>query len=277
MNQVHVQSHHIMASRPSATGKRKDLSASEKVQVIEYKKENPSAGMRSIAKKFDCSKSQIQSILAKKDDILEHYGANKNAHCKRARLSQLKNVDEATYEWYQKARSKNIPVTGPMLQEKAKRANEELGDATFKVSNGWLDRFKKRYNITSKVISGEAGGVSEETVASWKERLPSILSGYSPENVLNMDETGQFYRALPNRSLAEVSKQCTGGKKSKERVTCTFLSMQQAEVKNQLLLENQKAHAVLKQSRIGPHCPAHTSARLNPGWILTSSMRCYPS
>ncbi|XP_068674073.1 tigger transposable element-derived protein 4-like [Montipora foliosa] len=103
-----------------------------------------------------------------------------------------------------------------MLQEKAKRANEELGDATFKASNGWLDRFKKRYNITSKVISGEAGGVSEETVASWKERLPSILSGYSPENVLNMDETGQFYQALPNRSLAEVSKQCTGGKNPKK-------------------------------------------------------------
>ena len=93
---------------------------------MEYKKENPSAG------KFGCSKSQIQSILGKKDEILEHYGANKNAHCKRARLSQLKNVDEATYEWYQEARSKNIPITGPMLQEKAKRATEELGDTTFK-------------------------------------------------------------------------------------------------------------------------------------------------
>ena len=146
--------------------------------------------MRSIAEKFGCSKSQIQSILAKKDEILEHYGANKNARCKRARLSQLKNVDLATYECYQKARSKNIPVTGPMLQEKTKRANEELGDATFKASNGWLDRFKKRYNITSKVIRGEAGGISEETVASWKERLTSILSGYSTENFLNMDETG---------------------------------------------------------------------------------------
>ena len=100
-----------MASCPSATGKRKDLSASEKVQVLEYKKENLSAGMRSIAEKFGCRKSQIQSILAKKDEILEHYGANKNAHCKGARLSQLKNVDEATYKWYQKARSKNIPVT----------------------------------------------------------------------------------------------------------------------------------------------------------------------
>ena len=215
-------SHCIMASRPSAKRKRKDFTASEKVQIIEYKKENPNASVRTIAEKFVCGKSQIQSILAKGNEILEDYSANKNAHSKRARVSPMKNVDEATYEWYQKARTKNIPVTGPMLQEKAKRASEELGDSTFKASNGWLDRFKKRYNITSKVISGEAGGVSEETVSSWKERLPSILSGYSPENVLNMDETGQFFRALPNRSLTEVSKQCIGGKKSKERITCAF-------------------------------------------------------
>ena len=45
-----------------------------------------------------------------------------------ARASQTQNIDEATYEWYQKARIKNIPVTGSMLQEKAKRASEELGD-----------------------------------------------------------------------------------------------------------------------------------------------------
>lgn len=110
-----------------------------------------------------------------------------------------------------------------MLQGKAKRPSEELGDSEFTMSNGWLDRFKKRFNIRSKVISGEAGGVREEIVTSWQERLPNILSGYSPENIFNKDETGQFFRALPNRSLAEVSKQCTGGKKSKERVTCTFL------------------------------------------------------
>ena len=43
-----------------------------------------------------------------------------------ARASQTQNIDEAKYEWYQKARIKN--VTGSMLQEKAKRASEELGD-----------------------------------------------------------------------------------------------------------------------------------------------------
>jgi hypothetical protein len=37
-----------------------------------------------------------------------------------------------------------------------------------------------------------------------------------------MDETGQFFRALPNKSLADSSRNCTGGKKSKERLTCAF-------------------------------------------------------
>ena len=126
----------------------------------------------------------------------------------------MQNIDEATYECYQKARIKNIPVTGPMLQEKAKRASEELGDSEFTASNGWLDRFKKRFNIKSQFLSGEARGVREETVTSWQECYP--------EDIFNMDEIGQFFRALPNRSLAEVSKQCSGGKRSKERVTCAF-------------------------------------------------------
>lgn len=162
--------------------------------------------MRATAEKFDSGKSQIQSILAKRTEILDEYSANKNALSKPARASQTQNIDEAMYEWYQRARIKNIPVTGPMLQEKAKRASEEHGDSEFTASNGWLDRFKKRFNIKSNVISGEAGGVREETVTSWQERLPNILSGYSPENIFNMDETGQFFRAPLNRSLAEVSK-----------------------------------------------------------------------
>ena len=82
------QNHRIMASGPSAKRKRKDFTASEKVQVIEYKKEIPNASMRAIAEKFNCDKSQIQSILAKR--------TNKNALSKRVRASQMQNIDEAS-------------------------------------------------------------------------------------------------------------------------------------------------------------------------------------
>ena len=262
-----------MASRPSATGKRKDLSASEKVQVIEYKKENPSAGVRSIAKKFDYSKSQIQSILAKKDEILEHYGASKNAHCKRARLSQLKNVDEATYEWYQKARSKNIPVTGPMLQEKAKRANEELGDATFKASNGWLDRFKKRYNVTSKVISGEAGGVSEETVASWKERLPSILSGYSPENGRDRTILSSTTKQISCRGVKAVHR----GEKIQRKSDLHFFVNAAGGSEEPIVIGKSKSPRCFKAIKDRSQLPCSYFSQAKSWMDLTSSMRCYPS
>ena len=110
-----------------------------------------------------------------------------------------------------------------MLQECCKIAEAlEISPEKFKASNGWLDRFKKRCGIKAKVISGEAGDVREETVDSWKERLPEILEGWEPQNIWNLDETGQFFRALPNKSLVEGSKNCTGGKKSKERLTCAF-------------------------------------------------------
>ena len=128
--------------------------------------------MRAFAEKFDCGKSQIQSILAKRTEILDECSAKKNALSKRARASQTQNIDGTTYELYQKVRIKNIPVTGPMMQEKAKRASEELGDSEFTASNRWLDRFKKRFNIKNRFIIGEAGGVREETVRSWQTSYP---------------------------------------------------------------------------------------------------------
>ena len=54
------------------------------------------------------------------------------------------------------------------------------------------------------------------------ERLKFLLRGYKPEDVWNTDETGCFYRALPDKSLAEVKKGCRGGKKAKERLTICF-------------------------------------------------------
>ena len=75
--------------------------------------------------------------------------------------------------------SKNIYPAGPQLSEKAKEIAATLGKPDFKASNGWLDKWKKCFNITQKSIVGESGDVNPETVLSWKERLPVIVSGYT--------------------------------------------------------------------------------------------------
>ena len=52
---------------------------------------------------------------------------------------------------------------------------------------------------------------------------PEILRGYDKRDLFNSDETGCFWRALPDRGFAQKGKQCKGGKKSKCRFTIAFL------------------------------------------------------
>lgn len=203
-----------MSSGPK--GKRRELDLKERYEVVRLKEKNPHVSARRLADQFKCGKTQIQAILLEKDEISKDYESNVNGNIKRVRGSQHEEIDKALLDWFQKARSKNISVTGPMLQEKAIRIAEalEVSGEQFKASNGWLDRFKRRTGI--KLINS---GIRAQTVDSWRERLPVILQGWHPRDIWNMVETGQFFRALPNRSLTEASQSCTGGKKTKDGLT----------------------------------------------------------
>jgi hypothetical protein len=46
-------------------------------------------------------------------------------------------------------------------------------------------------------LSSEAADVSTETVTDWKKRLNDLCKDYSAEDIFNCDETGLFWRAIP--------------------------------------------------------------------------------
>ena len=66
-----------------------------------------------------------------------------------------------------------------------------------------------------RVVEGESGQVETEATESCMDKLREVFKGYSPEDIWNEDETGCFFRALPEKSLAEEGRRCRGGKKSK--------------------------------------------------------------
>jgi hypothetical protein len=47
------------------------------------------------------------------------------------------------WEWFTKARSKNIHISSPMVQSEALAIAKSLRNDQFKASAGWLDSFKK--------------------------------------------------------------------------------------------------------------------------------------
>lgn len=124
--------------------------------------------------------------------------------------------------WYGQMRSKGLPIGGNILLEKAKMFAQMM-NLNFKASQGWLDNFKKRHGLSLKVMAGEASSVEDETVRRWiTEQLPKILHGWEPNQVYNCDESGLFFKMLPNRTLATKGEEVHGSKKSKERVTLMF-------------------------------------------------------
>ena len=69
-------------------------------------------------------------------------------------------------------------------------------------------------------ISGQAGSVIDDDIASWKDNvLPSLLRDYAPEDVYNADEFSLFYKLMPDKSFVFKNETCHGGKMSKECVT----------------------------------------------------------
>ena len=124
---------------------------------------------------------------------MDAYASNETPnHAKRKRSSKYSDVNQAVWDWYIMCRNSNIPVSGSMLQEEATLIAEKLQTADFVASNGWLEKFKQKYSICNKMVAGEAGDVSKETMESWNERAREITTGWNARDVWNMDETGCF-------------------------------------------------------------------------------------
>ena len=106
-----------------------------------------------------------------------------------------------------------------MLKEEAMTIKESLQESSldqFCAWDGWLDKWKSAYAIKECRIVGEAADVADETTTSWMERIQELTKGYSSENIWNMDESGCFFKALPDKGLVEEDKEVKGGKKSKQ-------------------------------------------------------------
>ena len=57
------------------------------------------------------------------------------------------------------------------------------------------------------------------------------MVGYEAKDAWNLDETGCFWRALPQKGFGVKGQECKGGKKAKQRVTIAFIVNKQVKVK----------------------------------------------
>ena len=139
--------------------KRKILTLQERVKVVDRLEKGESARM--IATSLAVGKTQIQAIASDKVEIKRRWQEGENGKRKygKQRKCGYPDLDDAVWSWFCEARSRNIPMSGRLIQEKAAVLATAIGHDDFTASNGWLDRWKTRHNVRCSVLNGESADV----------------------------------------------------------------------------------------------------------------------
>ena len=203
--------------------KRTDFTLKQKKEIIDAAKKEPNQSKlaREMSKKWgiEVNRTTVKGIISKKDAIEAAIKAGVPSKRMKLKPSHHSKLDDGVLMWLKQARGQNLPVCGDLIKEKALKLAELMQIPNF-MANGWLDNLKKRHGITFKTVQGEAGAVDSQSLLEWQQQvLQPLLGQFSADDVFNLDETGLFWRLLPNKTMSFRGKRCTGGKKSKQRIT----------------------------------------------------------
>lgn len=219
-----------MEPQPSTSGvkrKRNVLTIEKKLEII--KELNKGVSAVTLSGQFQVPRTTINDIK-KNADHIQKFASQMETHDgqpkQRKTMKKAANeaLDEALYLWFVQKRSEGIPLSGPLVAEKALFFNSKLnGDQNFRASVGWLSNFKKRHGIRELNIQGEKmSAATAETVNEFKDKFEQMIkeNGLTRDQVYNADEFGLNYKALPKKTLAACSeKYAPGFKMQKQRIT----------------------------------------------------------
>ena len=134
---------------------RMRFSLAKKVEILKYlstgKKQSEAA------KHFGVPRGTVCQIFASRTKILESFGQNMNGNLTTLATSPFSAMEPTLFEWIESAKKNRIPLSGPLVKDKAMEFAAERGMEGFLASNGWLSRFKHRFNL-GKMESGIGWG-----------------------------------------------------------------------------------------------------------------------
>lgn len=155
--------------------KRKFLTVEQKTALVAFAEKNKFT-VRQLAHLFGVGKSQVSAILKKQDEIKKMYMESENLQQKKKFLkTEGVAIDTIVYDWFCESRKNNIPLSKTMIKEKAQEVAKQL-NIDCKGSDGWLEKFCNRHNLTNQEIYGTTSGTSLRREACAKLDMTSYMS-----------------------------------------------------------------------------------------------------
>lgn len=180
--------------------------------------------IKDVANSFDIKPNTLSTIFKQREVLKAKLSENPSSKkFKRIRKGKNDQLDKAVATFISQARDQHIPVNGTLIQMKALQLGGLMNVEKFTASAGWLQRFKRRFGLNWKSLNGDAAAADQNVVLDWIENtFMPLMNRYEEKDVFNADETGLFFKCLPNKTFAFKNDSCKNGKHSKERLTIMF-------------------------------------------------------
>ncbi|XP_055331826.1 jerky protein homolog-like [Paramacrobiotus metropolitanus] len=137
---------------------RNHLTLEKKLEIIQAVDEGLS--YRQIGTKFGISHSSVTAILKARRKLERIVKEDRPVNRKRIfTRMRFERVDTLAWRFFSECRTRHFHVSGVMLKSKAKQIADNFGISDFAASNGWLESFRQRHNISFRNLAEEAGFV----------------------------------------------------------------------------------------------------------------------
>ena len=139
-------------------------------------------------------------------------------------------MEKALNFWLEDMNRKSAPLESKVLWQKAlslyedfqKKDGTEEETKPFTGGREWLYRFRNRFNLKNIKVIRDVASADEEAAATFPAELKKVIKErkYDSRQIFNCDETGLFWKKMPNRTYIHKSeKQAPGFKAWKDRLT----------------------------------------------------------
>ncbi|XP_045110013.1 tigger transposable element-derived protein 1-like [Portunus trituberculatus] len=157
----------------------------------------------------------------------------KGSQSSYARPVEMQRMEKMLATWIEHQNKTRVPISLALIKAKAVLIYEtiEREKKPFIASNGWFNNFQKRYGFQNLKMVGEASSADAQAAVEYPAVLQKIIEDgdYSPKQVFNIDETGLYWKKLPNRTYISKEEASTPGFKASKDWLTRVKIMEEAE------------------------------------------------
>ncbi|XP_055522856.1 jerky protein homolog-like [Wyeomyia smithii] len=234
-----------IASRSNLKRKQKTLTLHEKVRIIEDF-EGGGGTYESLARKYGVGSSSVSRFIQHKEELrtkLDSYREHGVENRRTLKEQRLPVMEKSLYLWILQQREANILVAPEALRLKGELLLGELQkrghyvDQSLTFSDGWMRRFKARYGLRVKRVTGEKASADTAAYLRFKDifKTKLIEMGLKKSQVYNADESAIFVKLLASRSVVLSNEHQPAGRKL-NKMRYTFMPCSNVDGSNKLKL-----------------------------------------